>query len=368
MNGSRQPISNTRYPDFDRIRRAMLRQGESDRVPLFEMSIHSSHKAAILGRPLQSLKDEVDFWRVAGYDFVSVRAGVRSVVRGYHPRVRSWRATRGDARGAGGWVAEEVALIHDRRDFAAFPWPSPEELGAYPDYEDLDAYLATLASLLPTGMKLLVQLGYLFMGAWPLLGFENYCLKLADDPDLIRALHDWLGSSQFAVLEVLLQHNCVGTIWLPDDLCYNSGPVVAPRVYRRYVYPWYVKIVDRCHQAGVPVGLHSDGDLTRLLPDLVACGFDAIHPFEPPMNDIVAVKRQWGDRIAVAGGIDLKETLCVGTPADVEAEVRARVADLAPGGGWLLGSSNSIPDFVPAENYRALLAAGLRYGLRTEIR
>jgi uroporphyrinogen decarboxylase len=77
---------------------------------------------------------------------------------------------------------------------------------------------------------------------------------------------------------------------------------------------------------------------------------------------MVAIKRQWGDRIAVAGGIDLKETLCNGTPQDVEREVRVRAAALAPGGGWLLGSSNSIPDFVPVENYRALLAAGLEYG------
>jgi len=360
MTGSSNPIPNTQYPNFERVRRAMLRQGKGDRVPLFEMSVHGSHKAAILGRPLQSQQDEVDFWRVAGYDFVSIRAGVRSVVRGYHPAVKAWRAAHGEARGAGGWVAEEAALIHDRRDFEAFPWPRPEELNGYPDYEDLDGYLAALAGLLPAGMKLLVQLGYVFMGAWQLLGFENYCLKLADDADLVRDLHDWLGASQLAVLEKLLQHECLGTVWLPDDLAYNSGPMVAPRVYRRYVYPWYVKIVERCRQAGLPVGLHSDGDLSRLLPDLVDCGFDAIHPFEPPMNDIVAVKRDWGHRIAVAGGIDLKATLCNGTPADVEAEVQRMAAALAPGGGWLLGSSNSIPDFVPVENYRALLAAGVR--------
>jgi uroporphyrinogen decarboxylase len=342
----------------------MLRHGESDRVPLFEMSIDRGIKAAILGRPIGSLRDEIDFWRTAGYDFVSARAGVRSVVRSYHPVVKEWRAGRGEAEGSGGWVAEDAALIRDRRDYAEFPWPAPEELGGYPDYDDLDDYLATLAGLLPPGMKLLVQLGYVFMGAWQLMGFENYCLKLADDPELVRDVTDQLGASQLAVLEMLLQYDAVGTVWLPDDLCYNSGPMVSPGVYRKYVYPWYVRIVDRCHSADIPVGLHSDGDLSRLLPDLVACGFDAIHPFEPPMNDIVAVKREWGDRIAVAGGIDLKETLCGGTPAEVEAEVREKAALLAPGGCWLLGSSNSIPDFVPVENYRAMLAAGLKYGQR----
>ena len=363
MSSSNRSMPEPGSPSFERVRRTMYRRGEADRVPLFEMSVHSALKQAILGRPVQTLEDEVGFWMAAGYDFVSMRAGVRSVVRGYHPLVRAWQRKRDPAgERAGGWVAEDRALIRSRREFEAFPWPSAMDLGGYPDYEDLDSHLTSLGALLPAGAKLLVQLGYVFMGAWQLMGFENYCLKLVDEPDLVRDVHDWLGSSQLAVLDMLLQHECVGTIWLPDDLCYNSGPMVAPQVYQRYVYPWYRQIVDRCHEAQIPVGLHSDGDLTRLLPDLVACGFDAIHPFEPPMNDIVAVKQQWGDRIAVAGGIDLKGALCSGTPAEVEAEVRHKVAALAPGGGWLLGSSNSIPDFVPEENYRALLAAGLTYG------
>lgn len=341
----------------------MYRQGESDRVPLFEISIDRAIKSAVLGRPLVSISDEVDFWHSTGYDFVPIRAGVRSIVRGYHPLVQEWREQHSSlGAAAGGWASEDKAFIRNRQDFDEFPWPEPAELGGYPDYQDLDDYMDTLARALPAGMKLLVQLGYIFMGAWQLMGFENYCLRLADDPDLIRDVTDWLGASQLAVLEGLLQHDCVGTVWMPDDLCYNSGPIVSPRTYRMYVYPWYLEIVDRCHRAGTPVGLHSDGDLSRLLPDLAACGFDAIHPFEPPMNDIVAIKREWGDRFAVAGGIDLKRTLCTGSPEDVEAEVREMAAALAPGGGWLLGSSNSIPDFVPVANYQALLAAGLKYG------
>lgn len=118
----------------------------------------------------------------------------------------------------------------------------------------------------------------------------------------------------------------------------------------------------RCRQADIPIGAHSDGDLARVLADLVECGFDCIHPFEPPMNDIVAAKRQWGHRISVAGNIDLKATLCAGAPADVEAEVKQKAAVLAPGGGWLIGSSNSIPDFVPFDNYVALLQSSLQYG------
>jgi uroporphyrinogen decarboxylase len=353
------PVTDT---DFGRVRRALLRQGEGDRVPLFELSIHESLKARILGRPVDCPQAEVDFWHTAGYDFVSIRAGVRSVVRGLHPVVRDWRRARyGDSRG-GSWVNEDSGLIRTRQDFEEFPWPEPADLGGHDDYPSLDPYLQAMERSLASGMKLIVQLGYLFMGAWQIMGFENFCVQLVDDPAFVQAVVGRLAASQQAVLETLLQHDCVGAIWMPDDLCYNSGPVVAPRHYRRFIYPEYARLVARCHQAGIPVGLHSDGDLTKLLPDLVECGFDAIHPFEPPLNDIVAIKRAWGHRIAVVGNIDLKATLIDGTPEAVEAEVRQKAAQLAPGGGWLIGSSNSIPDFVPFENYQALLAASLKYG------
>jgi uroporphyrinogen decarboxylase len=352
--------------DFGRVRRALLRQGEGDRVPLFEISIHQAVKAQILGRPVRSTQDEVEFWRTAGYDFVCIRAGVRSVVRGLHPDVKTWLTAKYGRGATGSWVNEDSGLIRTREDLGGFPWPRPEDLGGYNDYApaggSLEDYLQAMERYLPPGMKLIVQLGYLFMGAWQIMGFQNFCVQLVDDPEFVQAVVDRLAVSQAAVLETLLQHDCVGAVWMPDDLCYNSGPVVAPRHYRKYIYPWYARLVERCHQAGRPVGLHSDGDLARLLPDLVECGFDAIHPFEPPLNDIVQVKRQWGDRIAVCGNVDLKATLIAGTPQTVRDEVYEKALQLAPGGGWLVGSSNSIPDFVPIENYSALLNASLEYG------
>lgn len=351
--------------DFGRVRRAMLRQGDRDRAPLFELSVHNTIKARFLGRPVRTWADEVEFWQAAGYDFVPVRAGVRSLVRGVHPAITEWlRQRKPEAlqQHARGWASETVGIIATRDEFEQFPWPAPETLSGYQDYPSLEAQLAAIAECLPPTMKVIPQLGYIFMGAWQLMGLENFSLQLADDPEFVKAVIDKLGNLQMAVLEILLQHECVGAIWMPDDLCYNTGPLVSPKVYRRLVYPWYQAIVQRCHQANLPVGFHSDGDLARVLADLVECSFDCIHPLEPPMNDIITVKRQWGHRISVAGNIDLKATLCGGTPADVEAEVRQKAAALAPGGGWLIGSSNSIPDFVPFENYLALLECSLKYG------
>jgi uroporphyrinogen decarboxylase len=348
---------------FERVRRTLLRLGETDRVPLFELSVHKEIKAQILGRAIRTAQDDVDFWKFAGYDFVPVRAGVRSIVRGLNPAVRRWLQERpGSASLTNGWVGEHSSFIHNRQDFLDFPWPKPEELGGDDGCTPLDDFIQSMSACLPPEMKLIVQLGYVFMGTWQVMGFENFAYQLADDPELVRSVVDQLASSQLAVLEALLQYGCVGAVWMPDDLAYNSGPMAAPSVLRYYIYPWYRQMVQLCQQANIPVGLHSDGNLKRLLPDLVDCGFDCLHPLEPPMNDIVLIKKEWGDRISLAGNIDLKNTLCAGSPEDVEAEVRLRSTQLAPGGSWLVGSSNSIPEFVPLENYRALLAASLRYG------
>ena len=92
------------------------------------------------------------------------------------------------------------------------------------------------------------------------------------------------------------------------------------------------------------------------------CGFSAIQPIEPKAMDIAEVKRQYGKHLALIGNIDLGGVLTMGTPDQVEAQVRQRIAEVGSGGGYLVGSSNSITSYVPLENYRALIEATFRWG------
>ena len=99
-----------------------------------------------------------------------------------------------------------------------------------------------------------------------------------------------------------------------------------------------------------------------MLPDIVDCGFTALHPIEPKAMDIDWVKREYGRRLCLIGNIDLGYTLTRGTPAEVDAEVKERIRTVAPGGGYCVGSSNSVTDYVPLENYNAMREAAFRYG------
>ena len=111
--------------------------------------------------------------------------------------------------------------------------------------------------------------------------------------------------------------------------------------------------------------LHTDGDITTLIPDFIAMGIDVLHPLEPCGGalDIYTVKARYGDRIALHGNIDLSGVLSTGTPQEVAQDVRDHLDRLAPGGGYIVSSSHNITEDIPVENFYAMRDAvvGYRY-------
>ena len=149
---------------------------------------------------------------------------------------------------------------------------------------------------------------------------------------------------------------------MSDVLAHVKGTFVSPKVYRKYVFPWYAKIGQVLENAGIPFIFHSDGNFMAVFNDLADCGVKAIHPIEPQAMDIVAVKKEYGNRFCIFGNIDLDYTLTRGTPEEVDALVKKKIKELAPGGGYGLSASNSIPDYVKPENFKAMVIAAKKYG------
>ncbi|HIT00001.1 MAG TPA: hypothetical protein IAA59_07175 [Candidatus Faecaligallichristensenella faecipullorum] len=125
---------------------------------------------------------------------------------------------------------------------------------------------------------------------------------------------------------------------------------------RRYVKPIHAKIVQIAHQAGLPVILHSCGSLGPLLDEWIdEVGVDAKHSFEDGILPVAQAYQQCWPRAAILGGYDLNR-LCHDTPKEVYAHCRELI-EMGRQGGYALGSGNSIPDYVPADNYLAMLNA-----------
>jgi uroporphyrinogen decarboxylase len=187
-------------------------------------------------------------------------------------------------------------------------------------------------------------------------------MALVDDPDLVAAVFEKVGRFQYRVFENMLQFDCVGLLWHADDIAFSTQLMVNPGILRKHVFPWYKEMNRATHHTGRLAVYHSDGALQEVLEDIVACGFDGLNPIEPKAMDIKETKRQYGSRISILGNIDLIYTLTRGTPEEVRAEVRQRLHDLAPGGGYAVASANSIPEYVPFANFNAMREAVFEYG------
>ncbi len=358
-----------RTPDFARLRKTILRQAEPDYIPLMEFYIHPSIKDEfILRNNIEAPEDvigkkvverDVCFWYNAGYDYIPIEISLR-----WHPKNivgtdlakarESLFLNYTKGRGSAGWVELVKGMIASIDDFNRFPWPKADEL----DYSPLDE----MRTYLPESVKVIVQPGRLFQGIWAFMGFEDFCFALIDQPALVEKMFHTFCELQVGLVRNAVQFDCVGAVWIGDDIATTSELILAPKYFRKYLFPWFKEMAKICHERDLPLIYHSDGNISKALDDIIECGIAAIHPIEPPAMDIVKVKKEVGDKLCIIGNIDLQYTLTQGTPQEVEIEVKERIKQLGPGGGYCIGSANSIPDYIPYENYEAMRKAALLYG------
>lgn len=181
------------------------------------------------------------------------------------------------------------------------------------------------------------------------MGIEAFTYSVMDESGLaeevLQRYIDWN-----VIVVQRLQELGFDYVWAFDDIASDSGPLISPRVYREFVLPKLRKAVE---VIDIPWIYHSDGNLSPVLDDLASLGMNALHPIQPDVMDIYEVKRRIGDRIGLVGNIDMI-LMANGTPDEVSAQVRERIRTLAPDGGYLISSSNSITDYLKEENVRAM--------------
>jgi uroporphyrinogen decarboxylase len=342
-------------PDFERYLTA-LRCEEPDRVPLGDWHVDHLPKEKYLGKKIMTLEDQVEFWHRAGFDFITASSGILEPVRapeGMTTRGEPVATEYGD-RIPREWAQEHEGAIANWEQFETYSWPTVDEF----DLSKWDA----LDKLLPSGMKAILLLGKVYTTVWMYMGAETFFYTLENNPELIEAMFDKIGKIQYETFLRVIEHPCVGAVLNPDDIAHNTGLLVNPKYLRKYVFPWYKKMGDVCRQRGIGWIFHSDGDCTEAMDDLIDCGFQAFNPIQPNAMDIVEAKKRWGDRLCLIGNINLDSTLTLGSPEDVRAEVYERIRTIGPGGGYMVASSNSITDYVPLQNMKALVDATFEFG------
>ena len=149
-----------------------------------------------------------------------------------------------------------------------------------------------------------------------------------------------------------------------DDFAGNQFPIISPKKFDQFFKEPYTQLIRRIKARcpHIKVVYHSDGAMTPFLQRIVDIGADVFHPLEPlPATDMAAVKAQFGDRLAFMGGIDIREAM-QGDEAGVVEEVRLRISQLAPGGGYILAPANHLQRDVPPRNLFVLCEAAQENG------
>ncbi len=206
-----------------------------------------------------------------------------------------------------------------------------------------------------------------FQTACDLRGTETFLMDMALNPSFAQTLLDKVTMVLEGLLELAMRAGgqYFDMIELPgDDYAGNTNTIISPAMFRKFVKPCLERLVKvvKEHKPDVKVMLHSDGAITNLLPDIIALGVDVIHPLEPlPATDLTAIKEKYGRQVTFLGGIDISHAMPGGREA-VIAEARRRIAQLAPGGGYILAPSNHLQADVPAENVVTLFEAARKFG------
>ncbi len=321
-----------------------LKRENVNYFPLAELGVHPKIKEAFLSKKIINLKDEVEFWHRAGYDYIKLqpKADFNPLKIGADKNI----SYNDDGTIFRKWASESNGVISDFDDFEKYKFPSPSDI----DYSNFE----NIKSLLPENMGVVGQYGDIFTMTWEMMGFETFSLALFENEELVNELNTRLGELVLSMFEYFVQSNAVDAIWYSDDIAYTNSLLVSPDVLDKYFFPWLKKIGDLATRFNKPLIYHTDGILYDVMDRIIGSGVDAIHPIEPKAMDIGEVKLRYGNKLCLIGNIDV-DLLARGSVDEIRKNVIKNILEAGYNGGYCIGSGNSIPEYVKLENYIAML-------------
>jgi uroporphyrinogen decarboxylase len=338
---------------------ATLAHREPDRVPMGEISIEPGFANRLLGSSYPSDYQHYERDRrireLLGIDYVNMgdwpAFDLGLDERGY----RVFRSAYGDQYAMAGHTRHMVRpLVASMEEARAYRPPDPRQVTG----ELVRAFAAD------GDMFVFGQIGGPVTILDESLGMEPYMIAALENTAEIQYLSEAVMTFEVEKARTLLDAGA-DAILVGDDIAFNSGPFLPPHVMRQVVYPLYRWLIAEIKRhRNVPILLHSDGQLTPIMDEIVACGFKGLHSLQPSAGmDIAGIKRRYGRDLALIGNIDLDYVMTRAAPEEVENVVRRTIEAAAPGGGYILSTCNALIDAIPAANALAMYETGRRCGV-----
>ena len=341
--------------DINRLMTA-LRHGEPDRVPHLENWVTSKTVYEyVLDRRLDyDVKDaRVGGISVTPEDYVEFaeRLGMDAVLCNI-----SWRPNNVFRKAEDGTEHYVDGTVKPRADLENLEPPVPVE----EQFDYMERYIMAAEG---TGVGIVTNFTSFFDSAMLAVGVNDSFLMFYDDRPLLEKLMDILLEHQEKVMREMCARygSDIAYFMINDDIGHNNGLMINPGMFGE-IFPHRMKrLISPAKDIGKLVLMHTDGRMDEILPILYDVGIDAVHPVEPESNDIFKLKKEWAGKMSLVGNIPTV-LLAYGSIEEVEELVREYCVRLAPGGGWVLGSSTSIMEGVKPENFVAMTEAAHKYG------
>jgi len=355
------PLANPR-PDIKKFLAVLAGKAHAFPPPLVEYLVDEVVMAPIvsdlLRRPWSGggpdrksqrryLDNFIEFWLRMGYDFVRFEQGLPFPIKQILAPDPAPASTKQRA-----WSEEHAGNIQTWEDFEGYRWPKIEEM----DFFAFDYINANL----PDGMGLLTcHAGGIFEHLSWIMSMEGLGFALIDDRELVQAVSDKIGGLLLDFYRHLLDLDRVAAIFAGDDMGFRTGTLISPADLRKHCLPWHKRYAALAHGKGIPYYLHSCGNIEAIMEDLIAdVRIDGKHSFEDAITPAEKFQARYGDRIAVLGGLDV-HILSISTPEEVRLKTGALIKTCGERGRFAIGSGNSIPSYVPAANYLAMVDEAL---------
>lgn len=197
----------------------------------------------------------------------------------------------------------------------------------------------------------------------PVAGHMNILMGMALDSDWIKDMCEVYSDLLVKMQSILfVQEGTPDGIWFYEDMGFKDKPFMSPQMYRDIIWPSHKKTVGFAHSAGSKVIVHSCGYVEPLIPDIIAAGFDCLQAMEVKAGmDLVRIKKQFGDKIALCGGLDIR-SLETNYKKAVDELFETNLSDAIKGSGYILHTDHSISKAVDYNTYKYFFEEGLRIG------
>jgi uroporphyrinogen decarboxylase len=330
-----------RKPDYNQILKVLKKQ-VPDRPTLFEFFLNETLYRLLGEAEAPKKNDGYDHYRRviyafknAGYDYSTIPASSF----GFPGKPKTAQST---------YSLNDGVAIYDWESYNAYQWLNPDDF--------TDSPVDKCAADLPEGLKLIVHgPGGVLENVISLVGYDNLCIMIYDEPELTQKIFDGVGSRLLRYYERVADHDSVCALISNDDWGFKTQTMLSPADMRRFVFPWHKKIVAAGHKHDKPVILHSCGYRGDIMDDIIEdMAYDAVHSFEDAIRPIEEEYAEYKGRIALLGGLDL-HFICTSTAEAIQSRGRKMLELAAAHGGFALGTGNSVPEYVPVESYLAMV-------------